>query len=215
MTFTSNPKLAPIYEFFEKSGTERLQGLNPNYFLGLNESEKEEAWSFLSERFARSVERIEALYNLDPKRAVDTFKKAIDVLVEPSAYASERKALEECRLLMLHLINNLEPDEKYIAEINRFAGSEFKEIRAQFTRSVPTHQVTRDTVDALKGMIFTETDDTTQSTAIIKLMAIYGMNFDAKDPLYKSTYMSLRSDDHKQKLSAIKRLEAKQPPDYV
>lgn len=215
MTSTLNPKLAPIYGFFEKYGTERLDGLDPSYFLTLNQSEKEEAWSFLADGFASSAERINALYNLDPKRAVEDFRRAIDVPAETSPYAGERKALEECRLLMLGYINSVEPDQKNIAAINEFAGSEFEDVRTQFARSVPIHQVTRSSVDALKGMIFTETETTPLTMAITKFMVIHGMDFSARDPLYKSIYMSLRSDDPEEKLSGMKRLEEKQSPDYV
>ena len=215
MTFTINPKLAPIYGFFEKYATERLRGLDPSYFRSLNESEKEEVWNFLSDRFARSAERINALYNLDPNRAVEAFKRAIAVPVETSPYAGERKALEECRLLMLGYINSVEPDEKNIAAMNEFAGSEFKDVRAQFARSVPTHQVTRSAVDALKGMIFTETETIPLTMEITKFMLIHGMDFSAKDPLYKSIYMSLCSDDPKEKLLGMKRLEESYRPDYV
>ncbi len=212
MTLTSNPKLAPIYGFFEKYGTERLRGLDPSYFQDLSDGEKDEVWNFLSNRFARSAERINALYNLDPKRAVELFKKTINVPIEASPYADERKALEECRLLMLAYINSVEPDEKYIAVINEFAGSEFEEVRAQFVRSVSVHQVAQSAVDALKGMIFTETETIPLTMAITKFMAIHGMDFNARDPLYKSIYMSLCSDNPKDKLAAIKRLEDVQRP---
>jgi hypothetical protein len=207
MTVTINPKPAPIYGFFEKYGAERLRGLDPSHFQALNESEKEEVWNFLSDRFARSAERINALYNLDPKRAAAAFKREINVPAEASPYADERKALEECRLLMLGYINSVEPDEKNIAAINEFAGSEFGDVRAQFARSVPVHQVTRSSVDALKGMIFTETETIPLTMAITKFMLIHGMDFSARDPLYKSIYMSLSSDDSKEKLSGVKRLE--------
>lgn len=215
MTSTLNPKLAPIYGFFEKYGTERLNGLDPSYFLALNESEKEEAWNFLSDGFALSAERIHALYNLDKIRAVSVFKKAIEVPIAASPYPAERKAMEECCLLMLRYINSVAADEKYVAAISKFAESEFWQVRAQFAQSVPIHQVTQRAVDALKGMIFTETERIPLTSAITKFMVIHGMDFDANDPVYKSIYKSLRSNDPKEKLLGMKRLEEKQPPDYV
>jgi hypothetical protein len=215
MTLTSNPKLAPIYDFFEKYGTERLNGLDPSYFLALNESEKDAAWNFISDGFELSAERINALYNLDEKKAVAAFKKAIDLPIAISPYPAERKAIEECRLLMLRCINSGEINETYAAAMSEFAGSEFEDVRAQFAQSVPVHQVTRSAVAALKGMIFTETERIPLTAAITKFMVIHGMDFDAKDPLYKTIYMSLRSDDPKVKLSGMKRLEESQLPDYV
>jgi hypothetical protein len=215
MTFTSNPKLALIYGFFEKTGTERLQGLDPSYFVGLNEEEKEEAWNFLSDRFASSTDTISGLYYLDQKRAVAAFKVEIEVPIAPSPYPDQRESREECRLLMLQYINSVEPDEKYVAAINEFARSEFKQVRTLFAKSVPIHKVTEGAVEALKGIIFTETEVAPLSAAITKFMVIHGMDFDRKDPLYKSIYMSLRSDNLKEKLAAMKRLEDGQRPDYA
>lgn len=215
MTFTSNPKLAPIYDFFEKTGAERLNGLDPGYFLALDTSEKEEAWAFLSDRFALSAERISALYNLDSEKAVAAFKKEIETPIRPSPYPAQRQSREECRLLMLRYINSVEPDEKYIAAMNEFARSEFEDVRSLFAQSVPIHKVTQSAVDALKGMIFTETERIPLASAITKFMVIHGMDFDRKNPLYKSIYMSLRSDNPNEKLAAMKRLENIQRPDFV
>jgi hypothetical protein len=216
MAFTSNPKLAPIYEFVEKNGTERLKGLDPSYFAGLNESEKDEVWNFLSGGgFAWSTEKISGLYYLDPQRAVAAFKKEIEVPMATAPYRNVRESIEKGRLLMLECINNVEPDAKYVAAINEFAGSEFEDVRTNFARSVPVDGVTKGAVDALKGMIFTETEALPLSVAIEKFMTIHGVGFSLKDPLYKSIYRSLRSDNPKEKLAAIKRLEDRQSPDYA
>lgn len=215
MTFTSNPKLAPIYDFFKKTGSERLQGLAPSYFVGLNESEKEEAWNFLSHRFASSTDTINGLYYLDPQRAVAAFKKEIETPIAASPYRDQRKFREECRLLMLQYINSVEPDAKYVSAMNEFASSEFKQVRTLFAQSVPIHQVTPGAVDALKSIILTETEVVPLAAAITKFMVIHGMDFDRKSPLYKSIYMGLRSDDPKEKLAAMKRLEDVQRPDYA
>jgi hypothetical protein len=215
VSFTSNPTLAPIYRFFEKAGTERLQGLDPSYFVGLNESEKEEAWNFLSDGFASSTDTISGLYYLDPQRAVAAFKKEIEVPISPSPYPAERQFEQEFRLLMLQCINRIEPDEKYVTAMNEFAGSEFKQVRSQFAQSVPIHKVTRGAVDALKGMILTKTEVAPLAAAILKFMVIHRMDFNRKDPVYKSIYMSLSSDNPKEKLAAMKRLEDRQRPDYA
>lgn len=116
---------------------------------------------------------------------------------------------------MLRYINSVDPDPKYINAMNEFARSEFEDVRSQFAQSVPIDKVTPGAVDALKGMIFTETERIPLASAITKLMVIHGMDFDRKSALYKSIYMSLRSGDPNEKLAAIKRLEAMQRPDYV
>lgn len=214
MTYTSNPKLAPIFEFFEQTGAKRLQGLDPSYFEGLNESEKEEAWNFLRDRFASSTDTINGLYYLDQKKAIEAFKREVEMPIAASPYPSQRKYREECRLLMLHYIIAIESDEKYVSAMNEFAGSEFEEVRSLFAKSVPIHGVTQSSVEALKGMIFTEVEVIPLAAAITKLMVIHGMDFDRKDPLYKSIYMALRSDNPEEKTAAIRRLEYMQPLDY-
>lgn len=215
MSYTNNSKLVQIYGFFEKNGTERLQGLDPTYFSSLNENEKEEAWDFLSDRFATSTDTINGLYYLDEIRAIAAFKKQIEVPIAHSQCADQRQFREECRLLMLQYINDAEPGEKYIGAMNEFAHSDFKRVRTQFAQSVRIHKVTQDTVDALKAMILTETEEVPLAAAIQKFMVIHGMDFDRKNPVYISIYRSLSSDNSKEKLAAMKRLEDMQRPDYA
>jgi hypothetical protein len=215
MSTSASPRVAAIQGFFEKTGSERFQGLDSSYFVGLNETEKEEAWNFLSYRFATSTDTINGLYYLDPKRAVAAFKKEIEAPIEFSQFRDEREFEEECRLLMLQYVYAVEPNEMYVAAINKFANSESKRIRALFAQCVPTDKVTHEAVDALKRMIFSETDVFPRAVAIQKFMVIHGMDFDRKNPMYISIYRSLSSDDPKEKAAAIKQLEDLQHPDYA
>lgn len=188
-----------LYGFFETYGTERLNGLNERYFFGLNENEKEEAWNFLKDGFYLSSERITGLCVLDKTRAVDLFKKAVSLPLDSSPFPAEQRASESNRLLMLRYISSVEHDEKYVDAIGEFATSQFPTIRAEFAQSLPTRQLVRSAVDALKGMIFTETERVPLTSAITKFMAIHGMDYDMNDPLYKSIYLLLRSEDPKEK----------------
>jgi hypothetical protein len=215
MTNFSSEKLARIRGFFDKTGSERLQGLDPSYFSGLSQNEKEEAWNFLSDRFALSTDTISGLFLLDQNRAVSAFKKEIDAPISASLFPEQRENREECRLLMLQYINSVEPDVKYVMAMNEFAASEFEDVRTLFVQSIPTHGVTSETVDALKAIIFTETEILPRVAAIQKFMLLHGMDFDRKNPLYKSLYKSLSSDDPKEKLAAMARLEDMQGPDYA
>jgi hypothetical protein len=215
MAAKSGSKMAEFYGFFEKFGTERLNGLGESYFVDLSDSEKEEAWKFLQDGFESSAERITGLYNLDKARAVPLFKEAIELPLGSSPYPAEQKAIESNRLLMLRYINSVEPDKKYITAMCEFSKSQFEDVRTEFAQSMPVHQITHEAVDALKGMIFTETETVPLTSAITKLMVIHGMEFDRKSSVYKSLYMSLRSDDPKEKAAAMSRLERNQSPDYI
>jgi len=211
----SNPKLERLYHFFDTYGTERLNGLDESYFFDLNQSEKEEAWNFLRKGVPSSYEHIKGLYALDPDRALQVFKAAIDIPMETSSYESEREQLESSRLLMLSYITSIEPEEKYINAMVKFSNSEFPDIRGQFARSAPAHKTTFEAIEALKKMIFTETEISPRTYAITKLMASYGMKFKLKDPIYDSIYLMLRSDNSKDKERAMKQLEAHQQPNYL
>ena len=124
-TVRADSVLGRLYGFFELYGAERLTRLDHLYFDGLSNGEKEDAWNFLSEGFARSSERMDGLYIIDPTRATELFKEAIADPVEPSPYAVERQALATNRLLMLKHIGNVEPDKKYVDEISKFAKARF------------------------------------------------------------------------------------------
>jgi len=211
----SNSKLAEFYAFFESSGTERLNGLGESYFIGMSDSEKEEAWNFLLKDYTLSGEQITGLYHLDSNKAISIFKEAITLPVAKPLYSAEQKALESNRLLMLKYINSLEPDEKYVTAMCAYSKSQFEEVRAEFAQSLPDRQITREAVESLQGMVFTETDSLAQASAISKLMLIHGMEFNRRDPIYKSIYLSLLSDDPKEKSAGISRLERHQTPDYI
>jgi len=207
--------LAAFYAFFGTSGTARLDGLGYSYFVGLTDSEKEEAWNFLLDGFPSSRESIGGLFNLDWAKAVVLFKEAVERPLETSPYPAQQKAIEENRLLMLRHINSVEADEKYLAAMCKFSKSQFKDVRTAFAQCVPVYQVTHEAVSALKNMVLSETDTIVLASAVPKLMEIYGMEFDRKSSTYKSIYMSLSSDDPVEKTAGITRLEQYQAPDYI
>lgn len=210
---TSNPRLDSFYRFFETYGTERLNGLSESYFIGLNDNDKEEAWNFLRDGFSLSADRITGLYILNKSRAVDLFKNAVALPIESSPFPAEQQAMESNRLLMLRYINSVDSDDEYVAAMSDYANSQFPAIRAEFARSLPTHQPMPKAIDAIKGMIFTETERIPLTSAITKFMAINGMDYDMNNSLYKSIYLSLRSNDAKEKIAGIRRLESNKSPD--
>lgn len=214
ITSPANKKLEPFYRFFETYGTERLNGLSESHFHDLDASEKAEAWNFLMKR-GLSDETIKGLYLLDKDRAIGVMSQFLAAPMDTSPYLAEQEELEKARLLMLGYMNDAVPSEESIAAMCEFGRSKFKSVRALFAQSLPTNQITPDAVEALKSMIFTETETIPLSSAITKLMAIHGLEFDRHSPLYKSIFMSLRSDENREKMSAIRRLEAIRRPAYI
>ena len=211
MKQTSNAKLARFHRFFETHGRERLDGLDESYFAELTQTEKQEAWNFLEAGVPSSYEHIKGLYLLDRDRAMQLFSKALALHIEQSQYPSEREQLESSRLLMLSYINCVEHDPKIMKEMTEFAKSEFSGIRGQLARALPVQDIIPEAVAALKAMILTEPATGPRAAAITKFMSIHGLKFKLRDPVYNSIYLSLRSDDPEEKLSAINKLETMKP----
>jgi len=213
--FMKSEPLLKFYAFFEKSGTARLDGLDRSYFNGMNEADRQEAWHFLESDFASSQDAITGLYLLDTDKAVALFKTEINAPMPASPYAATRRQLESNRILMLRYIYKVDRNPIFIEAMTEFSNSEFEEIRGEFAEAVPIAPVLRGTVDALKRMIFTEIDSIPMTSAITKLMVIHGLDFDRHDPVYKSIFIALMSDDPDDKIAGMARLEQRQGPNYL
>ncbi len=207
--------LSRFYAFFEKFGTERLNGLDSSYFEDLTPAEKAEAWAYLKDGFELSDERIRGMYLLDPAGAVELFLKAVQTPIEDSPYPAKRQAAEQSRVLMLRCIAAQQPSAESLNKLASCANSEFPKVRSSVMQSLPTKQITPEAVEAIKSVVFTEVDEIALTTAITKLMAIHGMEFNARDPIYKSIYVGLSSDEVANKKRAMKRLEELGAPDYL
>lgn len=213
-TSTDAAGLARFYAFFEKFGTERLNGLDSSYFQDLTATEKAEAWAYLKDGFEVSDERIRGLYLLDPAAAVELFQQTVQPPVEDSPYPAKRQAAELSRVLMLRCIVAQQPGAESLNELASRATSEFPKVRSAVMQALPTKQLTPEAIDALKSVVFTEVDEIALSTAITKLMAIHGMEFSAKDPTYKSIYVGLSSENVANKKSAMVKLGELGAPEY-
>ncbi|MEW6761869.1 MAG: hypothetical protein AB1437_13695 [Pseudomonadota bacterium] len=211
MAVTDDSKLSRLYKFFNTYGPERMNGLDASYFAGMSPAEQAEAWDFLMTGFPDSVDNITGLYLLNKMRAIEQFKLALDQPMPESEFAAEQRETEIDRLLMLRYVTNNDPDPRYIAMLANFAGSKFESVRTQFAQSLSNRNATPDNINALKGMIFTETERLPLASAILALMELHGVSSDPDDPEHRATYMSLRSGAPDDKLAAMNRLEAMRP----
>ena len=214
MSSASPAGLARFYAFFEKFGTERLNGLDSSYFQDLTAAERAEAWAYLKDGFEVSDERIRGLYLLDPLKAVELFQRAVQSPVEDSSYPAKRQATELSRVLMLRCIVAQQPSVESINKLASLVNSEFPKVRSLVMQSLPTKQITPEAVDAIKSVVFTEVDEIALTTAVTKLMAIHGMEFSAKDPTYKSIYVGLSSDNVDVKKKAMAKLTELGTPEH-
>jgi hypothetical protein len=212
---SQSKNLARFYQFFHTQGTERLNGLDKSYFIELMPSEIEEAWQYLKSNFTVSTERINGLFILNKVRAAHLFKEAIEAPIEVLPFPEAQEELEKARLLMLRYIYAVEPGRQYIDAMCKFSQSEFEHVRGQFAQTVPTSETTPETVDALKRMIFTETETMPLTSAISKFMAIHGIEFSMDDPVYRSVFRALLSENPDDKSIAIERLEKTGNATYI
>jgi hypothetical protein len=181
----------------------------------MSESEKTEAWNFLKDGFAVSEERIGGLYLMNPAKAVKLFKEALSQPIEESEYPAARQALDGCRVLMLRCIVQQQPEADNINALAKFSNSEFPRIRASVAQYLPTRHTTLEAISAIKATVMTETELLPLTSSITKLMAIYGLDYDLHNPIYKSIYLGLASDDVNLKKRAITRLESQGRPDFI
>jgi hypothetical protein len=207
--------LLEFFAFFQKTGADRLSGLDKHYFERMSDADRQEAWNFLEPEFTRSSDSITGLYLLDSVKAAALFKAEIDTPMPSAPYPALRRTLESNRLLMLKYINKVQPDPFYVDAMTAFANSEFDDVRGEFAQAVPISPVTRSVVDALKHMIFTEVEQIPLTMAVTKLMVIHGMDFDRHDPVYKSIFLALMSDKPDGKIGGMARLDRHHIPDYL
>jgi hypothetical protein len=212
---TTRAAMARFYSFFDSYGNERLNGLDESYFRDLTREEKEEAWNFLKQGFATSTERIHGLYVLNRSNAIALFEESLKNPMESVSKLTDRKEIESSRLMMLGYINITEPKETNLDAMAEFASSEFSDVRGQYARLLPATQTTPKTIEALKKLIFTETETITRTSAIMKFLSIFGIKAKLKDPVYDSLYAALRADDPREKQAAMNRIQNTYQPVYL
>lgn len=197
------PAVMRIVEFFDKTGPERLSGLDASYFADLTPDEKREAWSFLEKDFEKSEDQIIGLYLLNPQQAIAAFRIELAKEPEQSPYTATRNAVESCRVMMLQFVCAEQPDSEAIKQLARYCSSAFPNVRAKASQALPVTPTSQEAVSALEGILFTETDRLALASATEKFLAIFGYKFDISDPTYKSLYLKLRANDLTEKKRTI------------
>lgn len=215
MSVNSSAGLEKFYQFFRKVGSERLHGLDESYFCNLTATEREEAWTFLAKHSRLTDEIMSGLFLLDKRRSIDLFKTVLLSPLEHSSYVAERRGIERARLTLLYYINKTQPEVEYLNQMIRFSKNEFEEIRMLFAMALPEEKTTPEILHALKSMIFTENDTFVLGSAIMKFMAIHGMDFDISNDNYKSIYNSIRIGGESERISAIGAVERVRKLDFL
>lgn len=197
------PGLTRIVEFFNKTGPERLNGLDSSYFNDLTPDEKRSAWIFLEKNFKESEDQIIGMYLLDPQQAVAAFKIELEKEPEQSPFAATRSVIEACRVTMLQFVCADSPNSKALKQLASYCRSVFPNVRAKAAQALPFTPTSMEAVSALEGILFTETDRLALASATEKFLAIFGFKLDIANPTYKSLYLKLRGDDLADKKRAI------------
>lgn len=209
--------LAPtrLVEFFDKTGPERLNGLDSSYFKDLTPDKRRAAWRFLEKDFEKSEDQIIGLYLLNPQAAIAAFKIELAKEREKSPYAATRSATESCRVMMLQFVCAEQPSSEAIKHLASYCSSAFPNIRAKASQALPITPTSQEAVSALEGILFTETDRLALASATEKFLAIFGYKLDISDPTYKSLYLKLRGDDLAEKKRTIEYVKQSGSPVFL
>lgn len=197
-------KLARFYAFFEMHNRERLDGLDSSYFQGMNELEKDAAWSFMTSGWL-SAECIIGLHRLDEARALALFKTDLKNPARSLPYRDERREIEGSRLLMLSIVDDAEPAAANVTAMLEFSYSDSETVRAQFARVVPSDRATPEVIDALVRVVLTESATQPLLCAVHKLMVVFGRpHFYKNDkPDDREIYLALCSEDQGKKIASL------------
>ena len=205
-----------LFNFFELSQRERMDGLDQSYFSEMTAEEKEMAFQYLERYFEVSEESLKGMYLCFPDRAITKFKEALKKPMHRKESKREDEALLMCRILMAGYVCNAEPTAENINVLANFdIANENEDIRAMLYKMIPSNPTSEAALETLENAILTEKDRLPASTAIIKFMASYNLLFDMNDSTYKKVYRGLMSDLHSDKVSMITTLKTNRIPNYA
>lgn len=177
--------------------------------------EREQAWKFLEKEFHLSEDKIIGLHLLNPNKAAQLFLNEITISRDEPKYAKEAQANERCIILMLRFVCKEVPIKENIDLLALYCNSDSIDARTKAAQALPTRPTTLNAIRALRSMIYSETERLPLSIAIVKLMAIYHLEFNQNDSNYKSIYMNLRSPEPKRKEQGVAQLERLAMPELA
>ncbi|ADJ62460.1 hypothetical protein G5B88_04760 [Herbaspirillum seropedicae] len=187
-------------DFFTMYNRERLDGLNETYFAPMTAEERSKAFDHLLEmtRPGGSDESVKGLFLADAERAVPVVRELLEqgVLNDDAALAAAWELYRR------------QPDPALIEVFLRLMSSTDRTLRSRAAFYVPADESNEALLEALRGMIRTETETLPLVNATNKLLECYGITEDSlPEAQYLRLYRGLRSDDLKTKEATFKDLD--------
>lgn len=183
----------------------RLDGLDSSYFDAMTPEEREKAFEYLLPNFDRSVESVKGLYLAAPEKAIDEFKSALQRPPESSSYVEVMQQIASARILMISYLLQEKPSTDLLKILIDYYRDPHRWVRNDAIQSTPTRFVTPDVIAALKEEIFVEVERLPRASAIQKLLAIYGVEFDSSH--YNKIYRLLSNESGEKKKHGFEILE--------
>lgn len=187
-------------DFFSMYNRERLDGLNETYFAPMTAEERSKAFDHLLEMTRRggSDESVKGLFLAGAERAVPVVRKLLEdgVLNDDAALAAAWELYRR------------QPDPVLIDVFRRLMSSPDRTLRSRAAFYVPADVSNEALLDALRGMIRTETETLPLFNVTNKLPECYGITEGSiPEPQYLRLYHGLRGDDLKTKEATFKDLD--------
>jgi hypothetical protein len=206
-----NPAYQRFLDFFELWGTARLDGLDYTYFEPMTPAERGQAYDFLMHRLVNiekggSNESVNGLFRADEARA----------LVELKAMLETGGLAPEAQLLTAWNAFRLTDDPGVLSYIAKVMSDPNAELRGDAAYYAPPNAPTRSLVKALRGMVYTETEQHPLVQAINKLLTYHGVSAErVGKKAHSRFYLGLRSGDASVKTATIKALDESYPIPFI
>jgi hypothetical protein len=186
-------------DFFEMRNKERLDGLNELYFSEMTPEERAKAFDHLLKmtESGGGEESINGLFIADAERAAPIVKNLLD----------EKKLNDRAQISAAWNLYRVHPDPNFLKIFTSLMSSPDRRVRARATYYVPA-EMDADLIAALKGVIRTDTDSSTQINASNKLLECFGITRESvSKEQFSRYYRGIRSDDSEVKEATFELLD--------
>lgn len=195
-------------DFFQLTGTQRLDGLDASYFEAMTADERRQAYDLLWSKVEKggTDESVNGLFLVDETRAV----------VEVTPLLDAGRLRPQAEVLAAWNIHRLTKDVAMVAHFARRLLDQSAKVRGSAAYYAPEAAPTHSLIKGLQGMVLTETEGLPLIHALNKLLQCHGITETSVDKKsYLDIYRGLRSDDAQTKIATFDLLNQRYPIAFV
>lgn len=189
--------------FFSLAGRERLDGLDASYFDSMTWDERRQAFDYLLEKVKNggTAESVHGLFLADAPMAAREIRPLLD-----------GEALRpEAEIAAAWNLHRMDPNADVLSTFIKHVEGEDPSIRKTAVSYLPTDNPAPRLLEALKGLILTETTELTHIHATTKFLAFHGISESSDKRLYGDFYRKLRGENQEVKRRALDVLTQQYP----